>query len=135
MGRVPAWRYAEDNAAGSRHSPGRATVEQRPQRSCVQDSARTTALNRRATPTQIMPRSLELTPETTRHSPLTSQRPQREGADPALVTLWQAVLRRLGDDPSISRANFATWLRGTKLLERDGDALVVGAQHTFALEK
>jgi hypothetical protein len=57
------------------------------------------------------------------------------GAASARRELWQAVLDRLQVDPAISRASFATWLKGTQLLASDSDAFVVGAQHRFACEK
>jgi chromosomal replication initiator protein len=45
------------------------------------------------------------------------------------------VLGDLAQDPAISRASFATWLRGTQLLDAQGNEFTVGAQHSFALEK
>ncbi|HEU5317381.1 MAG TPA: hypothetical protein VFX49_14820, partial [Chloroflexota bacterium] len=49
--------------------------------------------------------------------------------------LWARALDELARDPEISRASFATWLKGTRLLERDGARFTVGAQHSFAREK
>ena len=48
---------------------------------------------------------------------------------------WSTVLAELERDPAISRASFAAWLRGTQLLRVERDEYVVGAQHSFALEK
>jgi chromosomal replication initiator protein len=56
-------------------------------------------------------------------------------ASSAAAALWQEVLADLECDPAISRASFATWLRSTQLLDVQGDEFVVGAQHSFALEK
>src|SRR5688572_26283670 len=52
-----------------------------------------------------------------------------------MESLWDEVLAALARDPEISRASFATWLKGTRLLSRDGGRFTVAAQHTFAREK
>jgi chromosomal replication initiation ATPase DnaA len=57
------------------------------------------------------------------------------GSAEACTALWQAVLVRLQDDPTISRASFAGWLRETRLLEHDGDNFLVAAQHSFARDR
>ncbi|MBI3970415.1 MAG: ATP-binding protein [Chloroflexi bacterium] len=58
-----------------------------------------------------------------------------EAAGGRHAALWQAVLHELQRDPAISPASFATWLRGTQLLARDGDRFVVGAQHAFGRDR
>ncbi|HET7771267.1 MAG TPA: DnaA/Hda family protein [Chloroflexota bacterium] len=52
-----------------------------------------------------------------------------------MESLWEQVLAVLERDPEISRASYATWLKGTRLLARDGSRFTVAAQHTFAREK
>ncbi len=52
-----------------------------------------------------------------------------------LDACWAGVLTALERDPAISRASFATWLRGTRLVGREGARFRVAAQHTFAREK
>ena len=52
-----------------------------------------------------------------------------------MESLWEEVLTVLARDPEISRASYATWLKGTRLLARDGSRFTVAAQHTFAREK
>src|SRR5688500_18775560 len=52
-----------------------------------------------------------------------------------MESLWDEVLAALARDPEISRASYATWLKGTRLVSRDGGRFTVAAQHTFAREK
>ena len=52
-----------------------------------------------------------------------------------METLWEQVLAALERDPEISRASYATWLKGTRLISREGSRFTVAAQHTFAREK
>ena len=52
-----------------------------------------------------------------------------------MESLWEQVLAALERDPEISRASYATWLKGTRLLSREGSRFTVAAQHTFAREK
>src|SRR6266545_6647722 len=61
-----------------------------------------------------------------------TEHPARAGR---LAVIWRDVLDVLEADPSISRASFASWIRGTQLLEVNGDEAVVTAQHSFALDK
>ena len=51
------------------------------------------------------------------------------------AALWQGILAELERDPSISRASFASWISGAQLLHVAADEAVIGAQHSFALEK
>jgi chromosomal replication initiator protein len=52
-----------------------------------------------------------------------------------MESLWEQVLAVLERDPEISRASYATWLKGTRLIAREGSRFTVAAQHTFAREK
>src|SRR5687768_12988677 len=52
-----------------------------------------------------------------------------------MESLWEQVLAVLERDPEISRASYATWLKGTRLVAREGSRFTVAAQHTFAREK
>src|SRR5688572_4379132 len=52
-----------------------------------------------------------------------------------MESLWEEVLTVLARDPEISRASYATWLKGTRLLSREGGRFTVAAQHTFARDK
>ncbi len=56
--------------------------------------------------------------------------PDRDRAEPRdAARLWEAALGRLQIE--VSRANFETWLRGTRALARDGGALTVEAGSPF----
>ena len=56
-------------------------------------------------------------------------------SDSALDALWARVLASLASDPAITRASFATWLKGTRLTARVGGRFIVAAQHGFARDK
>src|SRR5687768_6974423 len=71
-----------------------------------------------------------------RSLPGTCPTPARSDSGSAhMETLWEQVLAVLERDPEISRASYATWLKGTRLVARDGSRFTVAAQHTFAREK
>ncbi len=56
--------------------------------------------------------------------------PDHDGSDPRdAARLWEAALGRLQIE--VNRANFETWLRGTRAIARDGGALTVEAGSAF----
>ena len=64
-----------------------------------------------------------------------TQARSESGSAQRMESLWEQVLAALERDPEISRASYATWLKGTRLLSREGSRFTVAAQHTFAREK
>src|SRR3989338_558790 len=46
--------------------------------------------------------------------------------------LWQAVLGRL--EICISKPSFATWFKGTQIIERMGEKLIIGVPNGFSKE-
>ncbi len=48
-------------------------------------------------------------------------------------SLWQAVLGEI--ELSVSRANYITWFKNTKLIKRKGASLVVGVQNVFVKQQ
>jgi chromosomal replication initiator protein len=47
--------------------------------------------------------------------------------------LWQAALDDL--ERNLSRANFETWLRNTRVVEFEDDCATIGAPNSFAVEQ
>ncbi|MEX2080510.1 MAG: DnaA/Hda family protein [Dehalococcoidia bacterium] len=54
------------------------------------------------------------------------------GSARELAQAWRAVLGRL--ELELSPHNYATWLKGTRALRMDGDAMVVEAAHSFGCD-
>ena len=52
-----------------------------------------------------------------------------------ITEVWERALGVLERDPQISRASYAAWLKGTRLLTQDGARFTIGARHSFAREK
>ncbi len=52
-----------------------------------------------------------------------------EGMQPALSSLWQAVLGEI--ELSVSRGNYMTWFKNTCLLKQDAEHVVIGVPNVF----